>query len=215
MPHYITPGNWEKGYGRPSKYLELEKLIRQISGGSSNIEQNNISKTIVVTSADLSGNGSLEEQIAEYVNSLNYDKTYDSDVFIEFIKVGVIQGFVFDDVGEDGLLTGDPGIQDAIIYLLDGDENVVTYTTTDVNGNYVFNSIPEGDYIIQVQASGYTPTSYNVGGNSSLNSSILVNGNSLVFTLEEQETVVLNAGFVSSTGTGELPGGGERPLSGR
>ena len=49
-------------------------------------DQNNISRVITVYSSNLSGNGTLEEQIAEYINTLNYDKTeIDSDIWINYI----------------------------------------------------------------------------------------------------------------------------------
>lgn len=49
-------------------------------------DQNNISKVITVYPSNLSGNGTLEEQIAEYVNTLNYNKTeIDSDIWIDYI----------------------------------------------------------------------------------------------------------------------------------
>lgn len=49
-------------------------------------DQNNISRTIEIHQADLSGIGTLEEQIAEYINTLDYDKTdVDSDIWIEYI----------------------------------------------------------------------------------------------------------------------------------
>jgi len=50
-------------------------------------DQNNISRTIKVYDTDLSGNGTLEEQIVEYVNTLDYDKTeVDSDIWIDYIE---------------------------------------------------------------------------------------------------------------------------------
>jgi hypothetical protein len=50
-------------------------------------DQNNISRTITVYESDLSGIGTLEDQIAAYVNNLNYDKAeIDSDIWIEFIE---------------------------------------------------------------------------------------------------------------------------------
>ena len=49
-------------------------------------DQNNISRVITVYSSNLSGNGTLEEQIAEYINTLNYNKTeIDSDIWINYI----------------------------------------------------------------------------------------------------------------------------------
>jgi hypothetical protein len=54
-------------------------------------DQNNISRVIKVYDSNLSGTGTLEEQIAEYINSLNYDKTeVDSDIWIEYIADDVV-----------------------------------------------------------------------------------------------------------------------------
>jgi hypothetical protein len=48
-------------------------------------EQDNFSRTIKVIPANLSGNGTIEEQICEYVNSLNFVKQEtDADVWIQF-----------------------------------------------------------------------------------------------------------------------------------
>ena len=50
-----------------------------------NVDQDNFSRVINVTCDDLSGIGTIEEQIAEYVNSLNYNKEQtDSDIWIEY-----------------------------------------------------------------------------------------------------------------------------------
>ena len=50
-----------------------------------NVDQDNFSRVINVTCDDLSGIGTIEEQITEYVNSLNYNKEQtDSDIWIEY-----------------------------------------------------------------------------------------------------------------------------------
>ena len=50
-----------------------------------NVDQDNFSRVINVTCDDLSGIGTIEEQIVEYVNSLNYNKEQtDSDIWIEY-----------------------------------------------------------------------------------------------------------------------------------
>ena len=50
-----------------------------------NVDQDNFSRVINVTCDDLSGIGTIDEQIAEYVNSLNYNKEQtDSDIWIEY-----------------------------------------------------------------------------------------------------------------------------------
>jgi len=48
-------------------------------------DQNNFSRVIKVMQSQLSGDGSIEDQIAEYVNGLNYDKkATDADVWVEY-----------------------------------------------------------------------------------------------------------------------------------
>lgn len=54
-------------------------------GLNSNTIQDNISKVIYVAKSQLSGIGTIEEQIVEYINSLGYNKTeIFSDIWIEF-----------------------------------------------------------------------------------------------------------------------------------
>lgn len=75
-----------------------EKPIRKyvyISGDRQNLanyqfieeEQDNISRTIIVESTDLSGIGTIEEQITEYINSLNYVKDPgEGDTFVKLVE---------------------------------------------------------------------------------------------------------------------------------
>jgi hypothetical protein len=50
-----------------------------------NFEQDNFSRVITVVPSNLNGNGTLEEKIARYVNTLNYNKLEtDSDIWIQF-----------------------------------------------------------------------------------------------------------------------------------
>jgi hypothetical protein len=59
----------------------------KIGGG----EQDNFSRTISVNVSDLSGNGTIKEQIVEYVNTLNYDKIdTDSDIWVEYDDTPII-----------------------------------------------------------------------------------------------------------------------------
>lgn len=52
---------------------------------STQMDQNNFSRTIEVTKENLSGNGTLEQQITEYINSLGYIKAdTDSDIWIKY-----------------------------------------------------------------------------------------------------------------------------------
>lgn len=69
--------------------IDLEALMDIAFGedpdSSLNGSQNNYSRTITVTVDDLSGIGTIEEQIAEYVTGLGYTKEeIDSDIWIDF-----------------------------------------------------------------------------------------------------------------------------------
>lgn len=72
-------------------------------GNVKKFETNNFSRTIFIDSDDLEGcisctGPSLEEKIAQYVNTLNYNKlTIDSDIWIEFHDVGGIFTDEFDE----------------------------------------------------------------------------------------------------------------------
>lgn len=73
--------------------IDFNKIIEASFIGTDIIftvpEQNNISRVINVYSSDLSGNGTLEEQISEYVNSLDYIKSeIDSDIWINYEENG-------------------------------------------------------------------------------------------------------------------------------
>lgn len=71
---------------------------------------------------------------------------------VEPSKVGTITGVIFNDADTDGVI--DPGelaISGVKVELLDANGNVIATTTTDENGRYQFDSVPEGDYQIRVE----------------------------------------------------------------
>jgi LPXTG-site transpeptidase (sortase) family protein len=67
---------------------------------------------------------------------------------------------VWADTNDDGLLSGEIGINGVDLELLSGDgTTVLATTTTAVNGNYSFTGLPAGDYIVRIAAA-----EFNAGG---------------------------------------------------
>ncbi|MEM7139543.1 MAG: SdrD B-like domain-containing protein [Actinomycetota bacterium] len=83
-----------------------------------------------------------------------------------FIKLGSISGTVWDDDGEDGV--NDPGedpLEGVTVNLIDPDTNAVIETTeTDADGDYIFDDLYPGDYIVEIEPpNGTELTIGNVG----------------------------------------------------
>ncbi len=74
------------------------------------------------------------------------DLTWDAGIYRQ---TGAISGSVVEDANRDNALDeGDTPLDGIRVILLDADENVVDSTTSDENGNYEFENLPPGDYII-------------------------------------------------------------------
>lgn len=91
--------------------------------------------------------------------------------------------YVWEDLNKNGLQdTGEPGIPNVTVRLLDPNNNVLDTTTTNTNGIYQFLSLLPGSYKVQfVTPTGYTPTTSNAG-NDALDSDP-VNGITSTYTL--------------------------------
>ena len=57
----------------------------------------------------------------------------------------------FDSNNNGSLDTGEPGIKDVTITLLDSNGNVMGATLSDVNGNFSFTGVPNGSYTIKIE----------------------------------------------------------------
>ena len=79
--------------------------------------------------------------------------------------------------------------------VLDGSGQPIT-TTTDADGNYRFEDVPEGNYTIAVSApGGFTFTEQGVGSDPSIDSDVGADGVSGVFSVVAGETVDVDAGL--------------------
>lgn len=130
----------------------------------------------------------------------NTGTTYDPTVDFGFIPIVSIGSIVWEDTDRDGSQDdGEPGIENAVVTLLDGSGNPVSGVpaqTTGTDGLYYFGSLPEGDYKVQVEMPAkYYPT---------INQTTSDNDDS-----ENDSNIATTNGNVYTSGTFTLTGDGE------
>jgi protocatechuate 3,4-dioxygenase beta subunit len=104
-------------------------------------------------------------------------ETNSGNVFVDERQPGVISGTVREDLDNNG--TGDTPIAGVTVVLKDAQGNPVATTTTDANGNYVFNNVPAGSYTVEeTNKPGYTDVGDIDGGNPNQISVTLTPGQS-------------------------------------
>ncbi len=96
----------------------------------------------------------------------NLDTCY-SEIDFGFVPLYDLSGTVYEDANNNSDNDGETGFGGIVVNLLDGSGNVVASTTTDSNGNYLFENQLPGDYTVVVVSGpdGYTATE-NAGGAS-------------------------------------------------
>jgi uncharacterized repeat protein (TIGR01451 family) len=126
--------------------------------------------------------------------------------------LGSIGNYVFEDKNKDGLQDAtDVPLKGIVVKLLDGAGNVLKTTTTDVNGLYKFDSLPAGQYQVQVvKPVGYDATTPNVGLDDAKDSDIDATGKTQVITLTPtaggilKDNMTLDAGLFKPTAYGSI-----------
>jgi len=166
---------------------------------------------VVTTVTDLSDDGTNPETTNP--GSPGDTGGTDDPTPIDIIAGGSIGDFVFFDTDGDGIQDpGEQGIPNVQIILFDSNDNVVETTTSDSNGNYLFEEIPAGDYYLQyiIPSDGEEPfestTSFN-GNNTALDSDVTgVNGvnTTQIFTLSgNQDNMNVDGGFFQCVQLGD------------
>lgn len=98
-----------------------------------------------------------------------------------YYQNGSIGDYVWNDVNQNGIQDiGESGIENVAVSLYDcgpdmvsgtADDTLLSSTTTDINGYYIFSDLPPGNYYVQFTApSGYVFTSANQGTDDSIDS---------------------------------------------
>ncbi|MEZ4732233.1 MAG: SdrD B-like domain-containing protein [Caldilineaceae bacterium] len=119
------------------------------SDGSAGVNNAAVSPVFVlsddITDRDQAGNDSsgLEGGIPDIRDDLTID--------FGFLQLGAIGNLVWNDANQNGLQDpGEVGVPGIVVTLFDGVSNsVVATTTTDSNGNYLFDGLLPGQYFVQ------------------------------------------------------------------
>ena len=105
------------------------------------------------------------------------------------VNNGSIAGRLFEDDNANGIDNNDDGISGTTVTLLDGNGNTVATTTTDGNGDYLFEDLPADNYrVVFDRPNGFDGTSpQDVGNNDAIDSDGDDNLRTDVFTLAAGE----------------------------
>jgi protocatechuate 3,4-dioxygenase beta subunit len=113
---------------------------------------------------------------------------------------GNIGDFVWEDLNGNGVQdSGEPGLSNVVVRLLDVHGVEVASTLTDANGMYLFSERLPGAYVLDVAApAGYVPTRYQQGDAPALDNDInpLTGLSDLVMLTAGQTNLTADAGFV-------------------
>ena len=87
--------------------------------------------------------------------TLNNDNPSKTDVNFGYVNNNSLSGTVYRDDSRNGDQDGtEPGYSGVTVQLLDKDGQVIATTTTDANGNYSFDKLPDGTYSVTVVKDG-------------------------------------------------------------
>jgi len=161
-----------------------------------------LSTTYTVSQADLDGNGGGDGDIdnTATVDSEETEPVSD-DAEVEVIVKASLGDLVFEDLDRDGIQdAGEPGVQVISVELQDCNGNTLASTTTDANGNYLFEGLDPGSYVVVFGdlPEGYQYTTADAGGDDALDSDAGEGGATGCLELAAGETnLTVDAGIVA------------------
>jgi protocatechuate 3,4-dioxygenase beta subunit len=163
-------------------------------------------------SQDVGGNDTLDSDanpttgrtIQTTLTAGENDLTWDAGIY----QLASIGDRVWYDADGDGVQdSGEPNMPGVTVNLLDGSGTVIDTTTTDANGNYLFDLLEPGNYAIEVvPPAGYAFTTQDSGGNDATDSDVdPINGTTIVTTLDSgEDDRSWDAGLVGIMSLGDL-----------
>ncbi|MDM8539627.1 SdrD B-like domain-containing protein [Desulfococcaceae bacterium HSG9] len=159
--HYVftnlLPGDYAIEFIKPAGYVSSPKDQGGDDAGDSDADQ--FSGRTPVTHLDPGEN----------------DMTWDAGFYQENINpLASIGDLAWHDLNADGIQdAGEPGIEGVTVRLYESDGTPVGTTTTDANGNYLFDNLPVGDYYLEFEhPGGYTVSPQDQGGNDARDSDV-------------------------------------------
>ena len=115
------------------------------------------------TQQDQGGDDTLDSDVDEFglapcttIQGGEYDSTFDAGLFV-LVDIG---DFVWHDLDGDGIQDfNEPGIEDVTVLLYNDENELIDSTTTDSNGNYLFEDVyPDTYYIVFEDPEGFVST---------------------------------------------------------
>ncbi|MEO8606576.1 MAG: SdrD B-like domain-containing protein [Chloroflexota bacterium] len=132
------------------------------------------------------------------------DLTWDAGL----VQDASIGDFVWSDTNDNGIQDGgEPGVSGITVHLLDNLGNVVSTTTTDGSGNYLFDFLTPADYAIEfIAPTGYSLARRDQGGNDAADSDPnRFSGKTINTTLSPgEDDLTWDAGLVLSASIGDF-----------
>lgn len=183
-PVRLDHDNGGDGYSDPAEFREIVVEDLQLDPGD------------VIT---IYGKG----QCGEYARLDKIELCKDGDPL-----TGAIGDTVWFDADKDGIQDADEaGIEGITVNLKDADGNVIATTTTDANGNYLFENLAAGDYSVAVVPTGGLEFTTQDAGDDAADSDVdVTTGMTGTITLAEGETNrTVDAGLIDP-GTAALSG---------
>ena len=91
---------------------------------------------------------------------------------------------------------GEPGVPDVTVHLYNEDGTLARTTTTDANGNYLFEDVPPGNYYVEfVLPDGYELTTPDNGDNDSDSDAAPNSGRTVILTMAGVDDLTWDAGL--------------------
>lgn len=120
-----------------------------------------------------------------------------TNVDFGFISAVEIGDFVWHDVNYNGVLdSGEPGLAQVEVKLIDGNQNIIQTTLSDASGKYIFSNVLPGSYLLDFNIPNdfFATCQQN---NPLTNSNISANGQTPVYVFTAgSQTDTIDAGFV-------------------
>jgi len=108
-----------------------------------------------ITGLEQTGDPDATKDNASEPITLNNDNPSTTDVNFGYVNNNSLSGTVYRDDSRNGDQDGtEPGYSGVIVQLLDKDGQFITTTTTDANGRYSFDKLPDGTYSVTVVKDG-------------------------------------------------------------
>ena len=108
-----------------------------------------------IASLEQTGDPDATKDNASEPITLNNDNPSTTDVNFGYVNNNSLSGTVYRDDSRNGDQDGtEPGYSGVTVQLLDKDGQVIATTTTDANGNYSFDKLPDGTYSVTVVKDG-------------------------------------------------------------